>query len=445
MGKLEKFFYKNVPVWVVGLIVIFLLIFSGLTGKWVWNIFRTLNRVDKSNDLVCVEQRFSGESGFSYAYSSGERKDAPYLLLNRYDGDRKQSVSELVDLNTQEIIHTWAMDVSPIWDKIDFESKFTDLKRDAPTLRFRNDHALLLKDGSLIFIPFYMCPLLKIDKNSVLLWFSNYAFHHSIELDHEGNLWVPSNIEPSTVAIGDDYKTSNRKRKLFEDNALTKLSPKGKILFLKSVTHLLDENGFSHLVYGRGTDYSDPIHLNDIQPVLLDGEFWKAGDIFVSLRNQSMVFLYRPSTNKILWSSLGPWLHQHDVDIINNHEIGVFDNNARTKGVQRGGRLFSSCEVDGHNQYIVYDFRTKGFSNPFKEGFKKLDIRTKTGGRGEPYPYGKLFVEETNYGRLVVFDQKGDVEWQYINRAKNGKVYLLNWSRLVPRSVGDEVRKLVNK
>ena len=77
-------------------------------------------------------------------------------------------------------------------------------------------------------------------------------------------------------------------------------------------------------------DYdNDPIHLNDIQPVNFDGEFWKKGDVFLSLRHQSMVLLYRPSTNEIIWKGTGPFFHQHDVDILDNHRISIFNNNSK--------------------------------------------------------------------------------------------------------------------
>ncbi len=442
MSKLEDFVSKDVPLWCGVLIVIVVLEFLLFTGLWGLRLLKNVHRIDKSNDLVCKEQRFPGESGFAYAYAPGARKNSPYLLLNRYDGDRKQSVSELIDLNTQEKIHTWAMDVNPVWDTVDYKSKFTDLKRDAPTDRFRNIHTLLFKDGSVVFTPISNSLLLKFNKAGKLVWVSEHHFHHTTELDHEGNIWAPSTIVPSSMDNGNDYKATFKSNINFADDALTKLSPEGNIRYLKSVAHLLVENGLGHLIYGRGTNFRDPIHLNDIQPALKDGEYWKKGDLFISMRNQSMVLLYRPFTNKILWYSLGPWIHQHDVDIISDHEIGVFNNNAITKGKFMEVDAF---EVDGFNQYLVYNFVTKKFSTPFDKGFEKLEIRTTTQGLGELYSHNKLFVEETNYGRLIVFDKKGEVEWQYINRAKDGKVYLLNWSRLVPRNVGDEVRKLVNK
>ena len=86
----------------------------------------------------------------------------------------------------------------------------------------------------------------------------------------------------------------------YSDDAIVKLSAEGNILFEKSVSQIFIENGLKYLLFGHGNSYqNDPIHLNVIQPVNSDGEYWKKGDVFLSLRSQSMVLLYRPSTNKI--------------------------------------------------------------------------------------------------------------------------------------------------
>ena len=105
-----------------------------------------------------------------------------------------------------------------------------------------------------------------------------------------------------------------------------------------------------YLLFGIG-DWeftNDPIHLNDIQPVDFDGEFWKKGDLFLSLRHQSMVLLYRPATNKIIWKGTGPFFHQHDVDILNDHKISVFNNNSKY--------FVDGDVVDRHNEVIIYNF-----------------------------------------------------------------------------------------
>ena len=46
-------------------------------------------------------------------------------------------------------------------------------------------------------------------------------------------------------------------------------------------------------------------------------------------------------------------------------------------------------------------------------------------------PNGDLFVEETNFGRSLYFDSDGSLRWTHLNRAQNGKVYYVSWSRML--------------
>ena len=72
-----------------------------------------------------------------------------------------------------------------------------------------------------------------------------------------------------------------------------------------------------------------------------------------------MVLLYRPSTNEIIWKGAGPFFHQHDVDILDNHRISVFNNNSKD--------FAGSNVVDGHNEVIIYDFKTDEYSSYLKD------------------------------------------------------------------------------
>ena len=106
--------------------------------------------------------------------------------------------------------------------------------------------------------------------------------------------------------------------------AVTKISPDGKILYNKSVTQIFLDNDYKYLVFGQWIEsFNDTIHLNDIQPVLKDGLYWKKGDVFLSMRRLSMIMHFRPSTNKIINIITGPFYQQHDVDIISNKEISL--------------------------------------------------------------------------------------------------------------------------
>ena len=167
----------------------------------------------------------------------------------------------------------------------------------------------------------------------------------------------------------------------------------------------------------------DPIHLNDIQPVNFDGDFWKKGDIFLSLRHQSMVLLYRPSTNEIIWKGTGKFFHQHDIDILDNHRISIFNNNSKD--------FVDGDVVDGNNEVIIYDFKTNEYSFYLKDSLIENDVRTITEGRSEILTNGDLFVEESNYGRTLYFNADGSLRWTHVNRANDGNVYRVGWSRIL--------------
>ena len=445
---LEKFLFKKVETWFV-LILVIIGVVGALLFGWAVRHYHLggarlgqLGPVVESfaafpatvrdvlvgkggkRDLATDEQRFEGQSGFLFNYAAGSRSDLGYVLVNRYDGDVEYSVSELWDLNAQEKVHVWSFSgVDDVWKQSTLETIHVNLAVDLSANRFRNAHALLTERGDVISHSF-KAPIVKADNCSALSLFQdNSAYHHSIERDHKGNFWVPNHIEPKSVAIGRDR---------FLDDGIVLISPSGEVLFEKSVVQLLDDNGLGYLIYGKGAANEDPIHLNDIQPALVDGRYWKKGDVFLSLRHQSMIVLYRPSTNQVIWYKQGPWIHQHDVDILNDHQISIFNNNAITQNK-------IDWTVRGVNNVIVYDFDTEEVSSPWQTGFEKLDLRTITEGRGD-IVNNEVIVEETNYGRLIQFMPDGSISWQFINRAENGKIYRLNWSRPISRELGDQVR-----
>ena len=354
-----------------------------------------------------------------------------YLLLSRYDGDLKEGIVELVDLTNFKILHTWNPDINSFNKLISKIDEFKYMERDQNNSRQLLTHPKLIRDGGLII---NTKMLRKINACSNLIFQKNNdILHHSIETDIEGNIWVPSTIYPQILKekVGNELNADGG----YADDGIVKLSPDGEILFEKSVSQIFIDNGLEYLLFSVGDRNFklDPIHLNDIQPVNDNGEFWQKGDVFLSLRHQSMVFLYRPLTNEIIWKGTGPFFHQHDVDILNEHSISVFNNNSKDFSI--------GDVVDGHNEVIIYDFKTNEYSSYLSDSLKNNEVRTITDGRSQILPSGDLFVEETNYGRTLYFDSDGSLRWTHVNRAKNGNVYNIGWSRILYK---DEDVKLVN-
>ena len=431
--------FKKVEIWVLYLTILFSILFAvgfgvlvrqELVGSikvgWISKSALTLAEIPKNfkkiiyGDDLIVENRFPNLNGFD-----GTPKDeASYLLLSRYDGYLNEGIVELVDLTNFEVKHTWNPDIDAFNDLVEQVDEFKYLGRDVTNKRSILLHPKLTTDGDLLFGG--GSPLRKINSCSDLVFQNTHdLFHHSIETDIDGNIWAPSHMYPQSLPIelvgGDSIQ-----RDAYYDNAIVKLSPDGRILFEKSVSQILIDNDMSFLLFSIGNDVdTDPIHLNDIQPVNFDGEFWKKGDVFLSIRNLSMVFLYRPSSNQIIWKGTGPFLHQHDVDILDDHRISVFNNRSINK--VGSPRNF----VVGHNEVTIYDFQTDEYSSYLRDSMVENDVRTVSEGRSQILPNGDLLIEESNYGRTLYFNSDGSLNWTHVNRAENGKVYLVGWSRIL--------------
>ena len=436
--------FKKIEIWVLYLVLVFVfisyIIFGAILrrelkggGSYI-PVITPLSKVVvflseiphnlkymKSHDVRTPNQtrenRFGSLSGFIGDANEKEK----YLLLSRYDGDLKEGVVELVDLKSFDVLHTWNPDINSFFEKVDKVEGgvWEHLMRDNNNDRFRIFHPILFEDGSLLFQG-NNTPLIKIDKNSELEWMKDDEFyHHSNEEDIDGNVWVCVRYYPYKIDekyVGDELNT-------YSDDGIRRISSNGEILFDKSVSEIFIENDMEYLLFSTTGFKKDPIHLNDIQPVEKDTKYWKKGDVFLSFRHQSMVMLYRPKTNEIIWKGIGKFYHQHDVDILDDSRISIFNNNSKN--------TFSGDIVDGNNRVVIYDFETEKYSYHLEKSLKKEDVRTITEGRSQILPNGDLFIEETNYGRLLYFNSDGSLRWTHVNRSKKGNVYLVQWSRIL--------------
>jgi Arylsulfotransferase (ASST) len=422
---------KKVPFWVVLLLLWFAVIAIITYGWAVWYIDKTLAKGKTANAIILIASSpslvresfnelfnprmlirpdvYPGINGFKMEKSF---VDSNYILLPTFDKKADQSIIKLIRLSDRKLIYQWV----PDFDKI---LQQTGDKRNKHNILA--GHPLLAADGTIIFDASPL--LIKINKDSKLVWAINKDFHHSNEYDADGNIWAPSVIKPSKFL---SYMLVG-----FKDDALTKISPDGKVLLQKSIAEILVQNGYRTLLLGTGVYEEDLVHLNDIQPALTSTQYWLKGDLLISIKHKSTVFLYRPSTNKIIWLQTGPWLNQHDVDFIDNTRIGIFGNNiVRTNLAEQ--------LLDGYNEEYVFDFKSQKMSTPYTQFLKNAKVSTKSEGRSDILPNGDLFIEETDNNRLLMGNTK-NVLWQFVNRIDKHSVAALEWTRFISK---DEFKTL---
>lgn len=405
------------------LIFFYVVFMTALVSSWaVWYIYNGGNRFNKKNQnyilnfasFISKIPKFYRSGNFVYNNNSKNGFDQKnsykdingFFLIPTINEKTNLPFVKLIDIKTGLIIKQWFLKIS------DLENICS--KQNFPIRDLRINHPFLLKDKSIIFNTGFS--LVKLDSNSNVSWKINDIFHHSLEMENDSVIWAPSRINKSNLYQFNEIDTLTDDA-ICSINIITK-----KIIFKKSVTQLLIENGYSNLLF-TGPWENDLIHLNDIQPALTTTKFWNKGDLLISSRHRSTILLYRPTTNKIIWLKTGPWISQHDCDFIDSNRIVIFGNDfIRTKT----GTLLHS-----HNTTYIYDFSTNKTSTPFDKLFYSEKIKTLSEGRCDLLPNGDLFVDESNNGRLIIGDST-KAKLIYTERINDSKIRLFNWVRYLP-------------
>lgn len=358
------------------------------------------------------------------------------ILISRHNGNIGRSIVEIRDLNSFEVLHSYLPDIQKIYEKTDLSKKeFRYLKKDLGLNRFYMWHPVITSKGELIFQS--TSPLVKVDFNSKIVWVNDEDnFHHSINLDLDENIYVPSHKFPYSKKVASLVGNNDRDYSVYKDDAINILNQEGKIIFSKSVSEILIENGLIHRIFSQVPFKKDPIHLNDIQPVLKDGPYFKKKDLFLSLRHLNMIILYRPETNKIIKIIEGGFLNQHDVNILDDKTISIYNNNVlyNYKGA-----------VGANNEILIYHFDTDSFSKKFEDTFKTLKINTKTDGLVDFLNDGSAIVEDSNNGRIFYLNNNGEVIWEFNNIDKKKQFYELFWARIISSEQANKIKQIIKK
>ena len=353
--------------------------------------------------------RFPGKNGF--VINDGY-VDAGFLLFSGLDASTNLHSVKLIRLSNHEVVHTWHMN----YDEI-----FSGKPEDLPYLWIEKSNAnmqnpLLLDDGSLIF-NLGEGPLVRIDECSNPVWVNYEHFHHSINRALNGGIWVPTVLHPEGPPMKYIYQQPKQHIRL-DGIALVNLD--GGIEKTFNLAAILEDNGYSGLLYGMGDNSSDKMHLNSIYEADSNGKYWNRGDLLLSMRNKSAVLIFRPSDNSVVWLKVGPWEHQHDARFLNNHTISIYGNQ-----VDHNLEVLSG---NGANEIFLYDFSTKTVLTPYTKIFGSENVMTRTEGEARILENGMAFIEETDSHRLLMLD-KNKVYWEYVNVYNGEFSGAVSWSR----------------
>jgi hypothetical protein len=278
--------------------------------------------------------------------------------------------------------------------------------------------------------------LVRLDSTSNVKWFNNeFIFHHAMTFDHSDNIWIPGVKHEDGIIVPKTVSVNGKKTDYRDDLILNIDSKTGKTLYSKSLTDIFLENDLDELL-NKGTHITDPFHLNDIQPVVIDSsKYYNRGDLFLSFRHLSAIVQYRPSTGKVVSVLDGPFTFQHDVDILTDSTVAIFNNNSPAWDVHFNKNEFkpSNGTIQRkivHSNVLIYNFETDSYEARYEDQFIENEIFTGAEGLYEMLPNGDMFVEEQGEGILWVLNEDGVVLKTVLKSDIEGYHYLPNWTTI---------------
>ena len=349
------------------------------------------------------------------------------LTLTAYSNEDDGRTIAIRNLRSGEILHEWNVPSDAI-----------PMKQP----QWRVHHPLLMPDKSVISFITNRSPLFRLDASSNLMWRQDsLSFHHAINLDADGMLWAcvqQWERGGKHIAYRGKY-VMDGKSIHFLDNSIAKIDPEtGYIKYVKSCAEMLRDNGLEHLILRSG-DPQDPMHLNDVEPALFSGAYFNKGDLFLSFRNLQCVLQFRPSSGEIVRVIDGPLAAQHDVDILSDSTLAIF-NNATQENVGKYTNQAHKYPVSKdqatlkhwYSRIELYDLGSGTFTPLWEDVMAEHKIMTFSEGLQEFLPDGTAFIEEQNTGILWVIGDEGVLYKGVHPSHHEGYHHLPNWTRIIP-------------
>ena len=357
-----------------------------------------------------------------------EKNDLSYdlfLLNSHFNSENDNWVIALNNMKNDKIVHEWTLARQ---DFLHTYRQFTNSDPRSP---------LLMPDRSLIVFSDESQNMYRLNSESEIIWHNTERiYHHSLNVGPDGNIWACSRNNVYSIMPDGRYVE-------YIDNTVAKIDANtGKTLITKSVSDILRDNELNYLIHGFGNSSNtkpgeDPLHLNDIEPCLSSTKYWEKGDLFLSLRNRSVIIQYRPASNKVLRVIHGAFMYQHDVDIATDSTLTIFNNNIsgfrKFEPSEVKLKQLNDLELKGQflsSQIVEYSFSDSVSRPVFKELFEEERISTNSQGLHTRMSNEDLYIESQNTAKIYIVNEEGVILRAYPNEIINGLTERPHWSRV---------------
>ncbi len=272
--------------------------------------------------------------------------------------------------------------------------------------------------------------LVKVDKDSRMIWKYAERVHHDLDVGSDGKIYTL--IQGITKEKIPGIKLAPP---LMYDSIVV-LSADGQEIKRLSITEAFRHSDFSHvLTLPVEVPRGNFLHTNTVE--VLDERtaeqfpFLEKGQVLISMREIDTIAVIDLDKEQVVWVTRGPWHRQHDPDFLPNGNMLIFDNRGHY-GKGGGSRVI---EFDPITMDIIWQY-----TGDQKDRFYSWVMASQ-----QRLPNGNTLITESMRGRLFEVTQEKEIVWEFINpkRSPDDRVALVQWAqRFHPDSLKFEFSKI---
>ena len=339
--------------------------------------------------------------------------DRAYDGINLFNSGHAPEASAM-DMGGR-VLHTWSFDIADVWPEVPhtLHSEF-----------WRRVHWY---DNGDVLVIFEGIGMIKLDKDSNLLWAYRDACHHQAVVTEDGKVYVLTRKAKMIPRL-------NKTDPVLED-AIDILTPDGKLLERCSILESVENSEYAR--YLRfATSYADLFHTNSIH--VFDGSLahisplYEEGNVLVSLLTLNLIGIIDVDERRMVWAERSRrnagWIEQHDPIALENGRLMVFDN----RGYRQKSRVL---EFDPFKRAIVWQY----------VGSSEEPFYSKTCGTNQRLPNGNTLITESDNGRAFEVTPEGEIVWEFYNPFRAGEQSQFIATLFEMRRVGKEHMDWLNE
>ena len=293
------------------------------------------------------------------------------------------------------VIHTWTYDIlQNLWPNVGLKEESSHWRR-----------AYLCENGDLIAI-YPDIGIIKLDKNSKLLWSYKCAPHHYIQVTKDNDVFV------LTREIHEIPDFANKSVRI---DFITVLNSKGEFIKKYSLLECFNNSSYAYLLEKKKKRKRREIfHTNTMH--ILDGRLehvsslFKKGNVVISPIALNCVAIVDLEKKKVVWAlegrESGLWKGLHETILLDNGNILLFSNQGNTQGFGKSKVI----EFNPITEELIWEYT----------GEKNHPFFSESCGTNQRLPNGNTLITESDNGRAFEVTKGGEIVWEYVSPHRAG-------------------------